>query len=159
MLAHLKTSWPYCSFQPLFLALFISFEYFWSIQILFKDSKTSFLICLSFCLLYSIPSFFVQMSFFQLYNLYALAPMFITSVSLFSIWQTVDTLDFCWLALFLALSAKTCFYEQNSHPEKNNSGHHTAVQLGQFCGEMFSSEENDLELRKLYKIQSCFLEH
>ena len=44
--------------------------------------------------------------------------MFITSVSLFSIWQTVDTLDFCWLALFLALSAKTCFYEQNSHPEK-----------------------------------------
>ena len=56
----------------------------------------------------------------------------------------MDTLDFCWLALFLALSAKTCFYEQNSHPEKNNSGHHTAVQLGQFCGEMFSSEENDL---------------
>ena len=76
------------------------------------------MICLSFCLLYSISSFFVQMSFFQLYNLYALAPMFITSVSLFSIWQTVDTLDFCWLALFLALSAKTCFYEQNSHPEK-----------------------------------------
>ena len=106
----------------------------------------------SVCLLNSIPSFF------QLYNLYALAPMFITSASLFSIWQTVDTLDFCWLALFLALSAKTCFYEQNSHPEKTIPAITPPCNLDSFAEKCFHLRKTTWELRKLHKIQSCFLE-